>query len=385
MDIVDFEPGLTAEWDAFVGAHPLASYGHLSANFALAAHAQTRNASLLVRDAQKTVAVMPLFESTHHTLRAIALREFTSGALFPAGPLISPSLGAKGETAALTLLLDAVDQRARARRIDRVVVAHPAVTAGQPTLTRIGYSPLLHHGYQPNPGVGLLLDLSRSVEQLAAGRNSGCRQRITKAQATGMITSPISDRATWMACHALNLQTLGELALSEEELGAIWDHFIVPGHAIAHGAYMDGALVAVTVTIQSNNTAYYWHGWRPANAPAGASHLALWTSILACRDQGCHYFELGSLEFANARQIGIAQFKQSFGGTPFQVLSARREMKPVKAAAIALAETAIAAYRQRKRAPAAAAKSATASAAVIAPSPRAPAVAVATSGTTVKS
>ena len=66
-------------------------------------------------------------------------------------------------------------------------------------------------------------------------------------------------------------------------------------------------------------------------------------------------FELGSVEFENARNIGISQFKQSFGGAPFQTLTARLEMKPVKTAALALAEAAVSRLRRRRRpAPAAA-------------------------------
>lgn len=377
MDVLQFEPELQPEWDGFVESHPLAGYGHLSANFALASQtAGVQNASLLVREGRKIIAVLPLFERAGRALRAIPVRELTSGAFFPAGPLISIHTQGKAEATALAALLDAINERGRHRRIDRITIAYPNISGGQPTITRLGYSPLLHHGYHARPGVGLLLDLTQSVEQLGAGRNAGCRQRINKAQAAGMTTSVITDRSAWLSCHALNLQTLGALALTEAEVAAIWDNFIVPGHATAHGVYLDGAMTAVTVTIHSNGAAYYWHGWRPANAPNGASHLSLWTAILASRERGARFFELGSLEFVNAKNIGISQFKQSFGGVPFQTVSAQRELKPVKAAAISLAETATAAYRRRQVAsPNTARASAPMGAPISAPVPSAVAVA----------
>lgn len=351
MEVVEFEPGLTAEWDAFVAEHPLAGYGHLSANFALAAQVPgLRNASLMVRDGRRTVALLPLFESRGRTLRWVPTRELVSGAFFPAGPLVALSTQGKAAAAALEALIEAVDVRGRVRGIDGVTVAYPNVSGGGPTVVRLGYSPLLHHGYQARPGVSLLLDLSRSVEQLASARKSGCRQQINKAQTSGMSTAPIRDREEWMSCHALNLHTLGELALSEGEMAAIWDHFITPGHASTRGVYLNGTLAAVTLTVQYRSTAYYWHGWRAANSANGASHFGLWNAILACREQGCRYYELGSLEFVNAKNIGISQFKQSFGGIPFQTVAARRELKPIKVAATALLEATIAAYRHRRRA-----------------------------------
>lgn len=355
MDVLDFEPALTGEWDAFVGQHPLAGYGHLKANFALAAATPgVRNASLLVREGRAIVAVLPLFEWSTRTLRSIAVRELVSGVFFPGGPLMSSSLKGKGEANALGLLLDAVRQRAQAHGVDRVLISYPNVTAGQPTIARVGYSPLLHHGYHSRPGVGLALDLAQTAEQLAAGRRSGCRQSIAKAQASGATVRAIDDRAEWMSTHALNVQTLGELALQEPQMAAIWDYFVAAGHATPYGVYWDDALAAVTVTIRCGGSAYYWHGWRPQAPKPGASHLGVWAAILAAKEQGCQSFELGSLEFENARNIGISQFKQSFGGTPFQTVAAELDMKPLKSAAISFAQAAISSVRQRRRGPAAA-------------------------------
>jgi hypothetical protein len=353
LELQAFEPAFRDDWDAFVRDHPLAGYGHLSGNFDLAAATPgVRNRSLVVRDGGSLVAVLPLFEQDARVLRAIPVRTLASGAFFPAGPLISSALRGKAEASALSLLLDGVRDGARAARIDRVLVAHPNITAGQPTVARIGYSPLLHYGYRAKPGVGLVLDLSQSVEHLAAGRNSGCRQRINKAQNAGAVVAPIRDRGEWLACYAMNVQTLGSLALSREQFGVIWDRFIEPGHAAAYGVHADGALAAAITVIRANGAAYYWHGWRAEQTMAGANHLGLWSAILASREAGCLAFELGSVEFENPKNIGISQFKQSFGGTPFQTMAAALELRPLKAAAIALAEAAIAAARVRRRVPA---------------------------------
>ena len=378
MEIIGFEPGLTGEWDAFVARHPLAGYGHLSANFALAdATEGVRNVSLMAREGRSIAAVLPLFERSDRVLRSVRVKELVSGAFFPAGPLVSPAAKGKAEANVLAQLLDGVRERARAAKADRVSIAYPNVTAGQPSIARLGYSPLLHHGYRPRPGVGLLLDLAQSAEQLAAGRKSGCRQSITKAQGAGAVVDIIRDRALWMACHAMNVQTLGVLAHSERQLAAIWDHFIAPGHAVAHAVHAGGALAAVTVTVQCGGSAYYWHGWRAEPALPGASHLALWSAILASREQGCRAFELGSLEFEHAKNIGISQFKQSFGGVPFQTLGASLDVRPVKSAALALAEAIVSSYRQRRRADASRESRPAAASAEPQPQPAAPEPAVA--------
>lgn len=349
MEVLDVAPQLIPEWDEFVRAHPLASYGHLSAQFALARQSGIRNASMIVREGGRIVGLLPLFVNDRRSLRRVPVRELTSGAFFPAGPLVSPKLQGKAEVRIAEALLEAVRARVDAFNADRVLITHPTVVGGQPAIARFGYSPLLHHGYTPRHGVGLLLDLTQTPEQLAAGRRSGCRQSISKAQASGATVAPLRDRAEWMACHDINLQTLGELAYTEHQFGAIWDDFIAPGDAVTHAVRIDGRPAAVTVTIHCNGSAYYWIGLNRKPAPlAGAGHLALWTAILDARERGGRYFELGSLDFENPRSIGISQFKQSFGGTPCQIISAQLEAKPVKAAAIALAEAVLSSVRERK-------------------------------------
>jgi hypothetical protein len=350
MELFDFTPAMADEWDAFVANHPLASYGHLSAQFALAdATPGVRNVSMAVRDGRNLAAVLPLFVNDHHVLRRIPVRELTSGAFFPAGPLVAPKLQGKAEHTITELLLNGIRHRLDALHADRVLITHPNVVGGQPSITRFGYSPLLHQGFRPRHGVGLLLDLSQTPEQLAAGRRSGCRQSVNKAQASGAVVSVIANRAEWLACHDINVQTLGPLAYSERQMAAIWDHFIAAGHATAYGTYLDGVLAAVTVTVHFNRAAYYWIGLGRRPSPlTGAGHLSLWTAILAAREQGCAHFELGSLDFENPRNVGISQFKQSFGGVPSQIISAQLEARPVKAAAIALGEALIAALRERR-------------------------------------
>jgi len=353
LDLIAFEPALRDDWDAFVRDHPLAGYGHLSGNFDLAAVTPgVTNRSLVVREGRSLVAVLPLFESDGHVLRAVPVRTLASGAFFPAGPLISTAARGKAEANALAVLLEGVRDCARAARADRVIIAYPNITAGQPTIARLGYSPLLHHGYRAKPGVGLLIDLAQSPEHLGSGRKSGCRQCIAQAQRAGATVAPIGAREQWLGCYDMNVHTLGPLALSREQLAAIWDRFIVPGHATAHAVHAGGQMVAAVTIAETNGAAYYWHGWRSAQAFTGASHLGLWTAILAARDAGCRAFELGSVEFDDAKNIGISQFKQSFGGTPFQTMAAALELRPVKAAAVALAEAAVAAARVRRRAPA---------------------------------
>ncbi|HEY0874544.1 MAG TPA: GNAT family N-acetyltransferase [Vicinamibacterales bacterium] len=348
MEIVDFTPELTPEWDAFVTSHPLSSYGHLSAQFRLAAVTGTANVSLIAREGRKICGLLPLFLARQRALRMVPVRDLVSGALFPAGPLVSPQLQGKAEVRVIENLLDAVRARAGAQHADRVLITHPTVIGGQPAVVRFGYSPLLHYGYKPRPGVGLLLDLSEPVEQLAAARRSGCRQSINKAVAAGATAVRLVDRREWMECRDINVQTLGALAYSGAQMATIWDDFISPGHAAAHVVRVDGAPAAVAVTIFANDSAYYWIGFgrKPAPLP-GAGHLALWTAILDARERGCRYFELGSLDFENPRNIGISQFKQSFGGVPCQVISAQLEVKRVKSASIALAEAMLVAARAR--------------------------------------
>lgn len=362
MELLDYTSDLRPEWDAFVAAHPRAAQGHLSAQFELAAATPgVQNVSLAVRDGRALTGVLPLFASSHRQLKAVPVRELMSGAFFPAAPLVSPKLQGKAETRVLDLLHEGMAARAAALHADRVIVTHPHVVDGQPSIVRFGYSPLLHRGFAARHGVGLLVDLSKSPEQLSSGLRSGCRQSLTKAEGAGVTVRVITDRAEWLACHELNLQTLGALAYTERQMAVIWDAFIAQGHAAAHLGSVNGTPVAATVTIYGNGSAYYWIGLNRRPAPVvGAGHLTLWTAMLAARDRGTPYFELGSLDFGNPKNAGISQFKQSFGGVPYQIISAQLDVKPVKSAALALGEAVIAAAREyrRQQAPRAAAAAA---------------------------
>lgn len=346
MELVDYTPALAADWDAFVNTHPLSSHGHLRAQFSFADASGVRNTSLAVRDGGRLVGLLPLFVLHRRALRRVPIRELVSGAFFPAGPLVSPKLAGKAEARVLDTLLAGARARAATLGADRLIVTHPHVVGGQPSIVRFAYSPLLHWGFRAQSGVGLLLDLSQTPEALAAGRRSGCRQSIAKAQ-SGASVRMLTDRSDWLACRELNIQTLGELAFSDRQLASIWDDLIVPGHATAHAVCADGTMAAVAVTIHTANSAYYWIGLnrRPAPLP-GAGHLALWTAITASQTRGCRYFELGSLDFENTKNIGISQFKQSFGGMPYQIISADLDLKPVKSAAVALGAAVLAAARQ---------------------------------------
>jgi hypothetical protein len=355
MEVIDYSADLAAEWDAFVSQHPLASYGHLPAQFALAAaYEGVRNVSIVAREGRRLAGVLPLFFNCGRVMRAISIRQLSSGLFFPAGPLVSPQFTGKAEARVLDGLLDAIRLRARTLNADRVVITHPHVADGRTSIERLAYSPLLHYGFKPLHGVGLLLNLSQSGEQLAAGRRSGCRQAIAKAQSLGAQAGVIERRDEWIACHELNLQTLGSLAYSERQMAVIWDEFIARGHAVAHAVRFDGTIAAVAVAIRFHRAAYYWIGFGRRPQPVqGAAHLALWSAILAAQNDGYTNFELGSLDFENEKNIGISQFKQSFGGAPHQIISARLDTKPVKAAALHLAEaivTSIRAGRARRRA-----------------------------------
>ena len=348
IDVVDFVPSLTEAWEAFVRRHPLAGFGHLAANFALVgATPGLRNASLLAVDGDTVLGVLPLTASSHRAMRVIPVRELMSGVLFPAGPLISATAQGKGHSNILEALLDGARARAAAMKVDRLTITYPNVAGGQPASARFAYSPLLHYGYRARPGVGLLLDLSQPVDKLAAGMDKECRRIVRKAEEAGTAVAAIRDRAQWMACHDLNVQTLGALAYSEGQLAAIWDNFVAPGLATPYAVSVDGGIASVATTITWNGSAYYWIGWNRRPPVRGASHLALWSAILASRESGCRYFELGSLEFADPKNIGISRFKQSFGGVAHATIGAELELRPMKTAAVTLAQSAVTGARRR--------------------------------------
>jgi Acetyltransferase (GNAT) domain len=352
MQIEEYNETRRADWDAFVAAHPHASFRHLSGLFALEAEISgARNRSLMIYDERgRLVGLLPLFEVVERALRYLRLRTLNSGTTLPGGPLFDLSLSAKQERDLLAELMAHVETLARSIGAERVSISYPNVIGDRTSIAHYGYLPLRRFGYREHNIVGLLLDLSASATALFAQLKSACRNMIRRAERDGLTWHVITDRAEWLACHALNVQTLGAHAYTPRAFEIIWDEFVAKDTASVGTAKVGGRIASVCVVVGLRTSCYYWLGFnaRPPLA-TGANNFALWHSILLWQQRGARFFELGSMEFDDARQQQIGAFKESFGGTPCYALGGARELKPHRRIVRELLTLARARVQRRKR------------------------------------
>jgi hypothetical protein len=339
MIVNQYEPSMRPEWDALVSSHPDASYGHSSATFDLAAVYGMQNRSLVGREGSRLIAILPLFLTEEKELRFFRLRTLLSG-VFPAGPLFHSSCQGKAQRAALTELMEATARLGESIHADRVRINYSGIIGNMPAVTSLGYLPLRDFGYRESNMVGLYLNLNEEPETLRKRMRSGCRSSIKKAESLVQVRE-ITDRDEWLACDELNRMTMGPLAYSRPVLEVIWDSFIAKQQATAFAGIVDGQILSVVVTIHGQTSSYYWMGWSRGRNNTGANHLLLWHAALAARSAGRRYFELGSKEFVNQKQIAIGEFKESFGGEPFYSIGGELTLRSVRAAALQLGRAVI--------------------------------------------
>lgn len=345
--VTTYDEGHRGRWDAFVQSNPQASYGHLSATFALAAVTPfTVNRSLMIDDANgRLIGVLPLFDVRERELRVVPVRSLVSGHHFPAGPLFLPHLTGKRRRVLTAELLRHVDALARELAVDRVAMAYPNIMEGHPSIASLGYLPLRHHGFHETNVVSMLLDLRPPLETLHKQMRERGHRALRKAAEAGVTVQPIDTRLAWLACHRLNLDSLGPLAWSPAQLAVIWDEFIEPRLATAHAAHFAGEIVSVVVAVHHQGTSYYWLGFNRKPSVRGANHCALWEAIQSCKTRGDRVFELGSKDFGHGKQVDISYFKESFGGIAVYSLGGVLERKPSKRALLDIVHRAFAAIR----------------------------------------
>jgi hypothetical protein len=313
--LVPYEDSLRADWDSLVANHPLASDGHHSAQFALARAAAATNVSVMVYDGTRPIGVFPLFEVRERELRYVPIRTLRSGFAFPAGPLVE----SKAKQAQQPLVRELVEEArhiAARRRCDRLWIDEPTIAGGEIAIDRYGYLPLRAFGFAERNVVSLVLDFRGGTDP-ERERGRTCRQLIRKAHDAGATVERIVTREAWLASEELNVQTLGPMAYSRAQLEVIWDEFLAPGLASAFACSLGGIVGSVVTTIHGRTSTYYWLSFNRRPLPVqGMCHAALASAIDHARRRGSCFFELGSKEFSDRKQLGISQFKESFGGRP---------------------------------------------------------------------
>jgi len=336
MEIIPYSPSIRDKWDTFVSDHEYAWVGHYSATFELEKEFGGENIScLVVDDRQNVIGILPLFLFEKRLLRkTITLRTIRSGSTLRNGPLLLETLSDKQKREALDLLVQHLIVIARASKVDDIHISYPVMHGEITCLEYYGYLPLKKYGFVEQNVVTMVKDLRSDEQALMASFQHNCRKKIRRCVEEGGEFVDVLDRAQWMDCYELNVQTFsagGTNPYSRKGLEILWDNFVETGLAEVTAIRLKGTIICVQITAVRKNACYPWilFNSKPAPIP-GANNLLEWKNMLHFKERGVEYFEIGSREFADNKQIQISLFKESFQGRDTYCLDGKLILRPIK-------------------------------------------------------
>ena len=339
LTFVPYDESMRESWDAFVEANPHAWPGHDSAIVDFERAIGSRSLSHLALDKSgRTVAVAPLFLQSERLMRVLRQRTLTTGNSLRGAPLLDArwSPGHRGNF--WKAWAKWIDDIARRERVDSVHVAFPHLFGDQPNTELYDYCPLRDEGYRDPARLALIVDMNDAPENLIEILKQNCRTSCRRAQSRGGEFELIEDRREWMDLYALNLETFrGELVppYTREAMEVVWDGFVARGRAGAFALRYRDEIISALITVGTPHSQYYWIGFnRRPPVLSGTTNMLYFKTMEWWREQGMRYIELGSLEFGDPRQVGIANFKRSFGGRIHHAMQCSRVFRPRKAAAV---------------------------------------------------
>ena len=236
-------------------------------------------------------------------LRSLALG--ISVAYVPRGPLVAPERLAD----AIAALRDALrHERCASLLCDPEVPDDAAVRAG---LARVGVhaSPVF-----VQPRRTLLMDLSKSDEELLGAMKKKTRQYIHKAERAGVVTEETRDLDRFMKVLRA-VATRDRFAIRSREyyerlLAAFGDRALL---MIARLGDEDaGAMLLVRM---ADRAWELYGGWSGAHAEARPFYLLKWRAMLRMRQLGVRRYDMyGLAEGADDPLAGVENFKLGYGG-----------------------------------------------------------------------
>jgi lipid II:glycine glycyltransferase (peptidoglycan interpeptide bridge formation enzyme) len=178
-------------------------------------------------------------------------------------------------------------------------------------LARSGARPA---GVFVQPRRTLLMDLTRTPEELLAAMRKKTRQYVHKAEREGVITEETRDVDRFLAVlakvAARDRFAVHDRAYFERLLAAFGDAAHLTMSRV--GGEDDGALLAIHIGDRSWEL---YGGWSGAHGESRPFYLLKWRSLMAMKQRGVARYDMWGLsEHAGDELAGIENFKLGFGG-----------------------------------------------------------------------
>lgn len=326
-----------ADWDRFVAGNPHAWVAHDRAYIEFEESRGFRSVSHLALDERdRVVAVTPLFLKECTVGRMFRFRTMLTGTSLRAAPLVAADMPPKTRREFWRAWAEWSREEGARRNVDEIRVNFPHFIGERHVSEVYEVNPLREHGFNDVPNLTMLLDLQAVEGDLIASFEGRCRNSFKKAAAAGAVYEAVTDRGTWLSLEEINRQTFAEEeaeAYSRRTMEILWDRFVERGLARVAALRHEGRVICAGVRAGNGFSEYNWilFSERPRTVQ-GATNLFMGRDMEAMRARGVRWCEVGSLEFDDPRQRGIAEFKRSFGGKVYRTMDCKACLSPLKLA-----------------------------------------------------
>jgi lipid II:glycine glycyltransferase (peptidoglycan interpeptide bridge formation enzyme) len=331
-------------WDAYVRAHPRATYLQLEAWARV--KASTGWTSALVGDPSTAPGAGPV--GARLLTRPIPLLPWRF-AYAPRGPLAD-----EWNEATNAAWLDALRAAARpGGPLERTAVVRmdPEIEAAEPIAEALRVSGW-RRAHDMQPRRTRIVDLTADEDALLADLRKKWRQYVNKARSNGVVVRDVDPRTEADAFdrfHAVMREVSKRTALplrSAATFREVWRAYAPTGESRLLFAEKDGDVQAVLLLVRCGSRVVEpYGGMTEAGAESRANYLLKWEAIRSSKEQGGTSYDMWGLIGS-----GIDHFKAGFGGREVEYVGAwDYALSPLGATAFRAAERGRQLFRAARR------------------------------------
>lgn len=274
-----------------------------------------RDHSFALRENGELAAVMPLQFNP-------ATRRMTSSGWGGTGPIINGGRSGGFRERTLRLMFD--HARDMAIEVGANVLDFVTSPVTRSSLaSRWGVNPFVYYGYQDVSQISQVVDLSKSEDELFKELSENAKRLIKRARHRGVHVESVSWPEyidEYYQLHCETYQRTGVPPHSKQYFSGIATEMWPAKFSVLHRAVLsDRGTIAFHNTAIFGVGAFYHTGCSTSDALSiGANHLLMWEAILAAKNQGALWFDVGPVfPDANSGKLeGLTSFKTKFGGEP---------------------------------------------------------------------
>lgn len=310
----------------FPGATPMYTLGVRTFDREIFSSSLVKDDSFVVTRSNEILALVPLYRFACED----GAMEYRYGREYLRAPLIGLPLTSKRYRETAKFVFDQIALLAK----DNGVKSHRAVIEGIELLEgRTYYNYLTDFGYVDESSVCQLIDLSMSEDDLWLDVRKSYRPLISRARETYCSELIAADNFDLDKCEEyreLHCKAAGRQTRSIKSFTLMYDMVMNGEGFIVFVRDQSGTAVASHFFFYFRDYCLYASSSIDPDQPqnAGIGHLGLWEGMMAARQLGCTYLDMGQLRIGQTsteKEEGIAIFKKGFGGRTVAVFRGKKD------------------------------------------------------------